>query len=118
MYGYATASSVATELTPFDLPRQTTSPGGLSAQSTALTQAAGTPAGTQQGTLSQMIGGWNPFAPGSASDTTGLNGVLNAIFGTNTAFGQFANNNILNTIFMSAFFMPAKHPAAQSNSSA
>ncbi len=116
MYGYAAASSVATELTPFDLPGQTTSPGGLTAQSAAVTQAVGTPAGTQQGALSQMMsampnapGGWNPFAPGSASDTIGLNGVLNAIFGTDTAFGQFANSNILNTIFISAFYMPSRY---------
>ena len=137
MYGYAAASAVATELTSFDAPQQTTSPGGLTAQSAAVTQAAGTPAGTQQSTLSQMIsampnalqtlaspsspsaqatglasvfelGGWNPFAPGSASDTTGLNGMLNAIFGTDTAFGQFANSNIVNTIFASGFFMPAR----------
>ena len=117
MYGYAAASSVAVELTPFEPPRQTTCPGGLAAQSAAVTQAVGTPAGTQQGTLSQMIsampsallGGWNPFAPGSASDTTGINGILNAIFGTDTAFGQFANSNILNTIFMSAFYMPSRY---------
>jgi PPE-repeat protein len=137
MYGYAAASAVATELSPFDPPQQTTSPGGLTAQSAAVTQAVGTPAGTQQSTLSQMIsampnalqtlasppspsaqttglasvfelGGWNPFAPGSASDTTGLNGLLNAIFGTDTAFGQFANSTIVNTIFASGFFMPAR----------
>jgi PPE-repeat protein len=116
MCGYAAASSVAAELTPFDPPGQTTSPSGLTAQSAAVTQALGTPAGTQQGTLSQLssampnaLGGWNPFAPGSASDTTGLNGVLNAIFGTDTAFGQFANSNILNTIFKPAFYMPGRY---------
>jgi PPE-repeat protein len=123
MYGYAAASSVATELTPFDPPGQTTSPGGLAAQSAAVTQAVSTPAGTQQGTLSQtispmpnaLLGGWNPFAPGSASDTTGLNGILNAIFGTDSAFGQFANSNILNSIFMSAFFMPGRYLGTQTS---
>jgi PPE-repeat protein len=137
MYGYATASAAATELTAFDPPQHTTSPGGLTAQTAAVSQAAATPAGTQQATLSQLVsampnalqgfaspsapsspatglgsvlelGGWNPFAPGSASDTTGLNGLLNAIFGTDTAFGQFANSNILNTIFGSGFYMPAR----------
>jgi PPE-repeat protein len=91
MYGYVDSSAVATELVPFDTPQQITSPAGPIAQSAAVTQA-----------------GWNPFAPGSASDTAGLNGLLNALFGIDTAFGQAANSNILNTIFISGFFMPAK----------
>lgn len=113
MDGYAAASSVATELTPFGPPLETTSPEGLTAQSASVAQAVGAAAGTQQGGLPQTMPnalvGWNPFAPGSASDTTGLNGVLNAIFGTNTAFGQFVNSNILNTVFMPAFYMPSKY---------
>jgi hypothetical protein len=55
------------------------------------------------------LGGWNPFAPGSASDTTGLNGVVNSLFGTNTTFGQFINANIWNTIFSSGFYMPGNY---------
>ena len=116
MCGYAAASSVAAELTPFDPPGQTTSSSGLIAQSAAVTQALGTPAGTQQGTLSQLssampnaLGGWNPFAPGSASDTTGLNGLINALFGTKTAFGQMLNAPIWNTIFASGFYMPGRY---------
>ena len=49
MYGYATASAVATELTPFHPPQHTTSPAGLTAQTAAVSQAAGTPAGTEPG---------------------------------------------------------------------
>ena len=82
MYGYAAASAAATELTPFDPPVTTTNP---------------------------VAAGWDPFAPGSASDTTGLNGLLNALFGTDTAFAQVINSNILNTIFMPAPYMPAKY---------
>lgn len=82
MYGYAAASAVATELTPFDPPESTINP---------------------------AVAGWNPFAPGSASETTGLNGWLNALFGTDTAFGQMVNSNILNTMFMPAWYMPAKY---------
>lgn len=134
MYGYAAASAVATELTPFDAPEQTTSLGGLAAQSAAVDQATATSAGAGQSTMSQLVAtvpsalqslatpaaagtgaegvldnlGLDIFAPGSASSTTGVTGLLNAIFGTNTAFGQFANSNILNTIFASAFFMPAR----------
>ena len=137
MYGYAGSSAVATQLTPFTEPQQTTSPGGLMAQSAAVAQAASTPAGTQQSTLSQLVsalpnalqglaspsssssqttglggildllGGFNPFAPGSANDTTGLDGLLNLVGGENTAAGQFLNANIWNTIFSSGFYMPS-----------
>jgi PPE-repeat protein len=137
MYGYAGSSAVATQLTPFTEPQQTTSPGGLMAQSAAVAQAASTPAGTQQSTLSQLVsalpnalqglaspsssssqttglggildllGGFNPLAPGSANDTTGLDGLLNLVGGENTAVGQFLNANIWNTIFSSGFYMPS-----------
>ena len=137
MYGYAGSSAVATQLTPFTEPQQTTSPGGLMAQSAAVAQAASTPAGTQQSTLAQLVsalpnalqglaspsssssqttglggildllGGFNPFAPGSANDTTGLDGLLNLVGGENTAVGQFLNANIWNTIFSSGFYMPS-----------
>ena len=137
MYGYAGSSAAATQLTPFTEPQQTTTPSGLTAQSAAVSQAAATPAGTQQSTLSQLIsampnalqglaspsssssqttglggildglGGFNPFAPGSANDTIGLNGLLN-LFGTdNTAFGALANSTLGNTIFSSGFYMPS-----------
>ncbi len=136
MYGYAASSAVATQLTQFTEPQQNTSSGGLAAQSAAVSQAAATPAGTQQSTLTQLmsalpatlqnlaspasscspasgldgvltgLGGWNPFAAGSATDTTGLNGLLN-LFGSDTAFGQFMNANIWNTIFSSGFYMPS-----------
>jgi PPE-repeat protein len=139
MYGYAASSAVATRLTAFTQPQQTTSPSGPAAQSTAVAKAAATPAGTQQSTLSQLVsampnalhglaspsssssqstglggllgglGGWNPFAPGSASDTTGLNGLLNALFGNDTAFGQLINAPIWNTIFASGFYMPGRY---------
>src|SRR5580693_9427932 len=48
MYGYAASSAVATQLTPFTEPQQTTTRSGLTVQSTAVSQAAATPAGTQQ----------------------------------------------------------------------
>ena len=57
MYGYAASSAVATELTPFDPPEQTTSSGGLAAQSAAVDQAAATAAGASQGAVSQLICG-------------------------------------------------------------
>jgi PPE-repeat protein len=46
MYGYTGASAAASQVTPFNTPQQTTTPGGLAGQSAAVTQAASTPAGT------------------------------------------------------------------------
>src|SRR6185437_10241823 len=132
MYGYAASSAAATRLIPFDPPRQNTNPAGQSVQSAAAGQATATSAGTGQNALSKLtsttpstlqslaspsattslssatgdLGGWNPFAPGSVSDTTGMNGLLNSLFGSDTAFGQFLNANIWNTIFSSGFYMP------------
>lgn len=40
MYGYATTSAAARQLTPFSSPQQTTNPAGLAAQNAAVTQAA------------------------------------------------------------------------------
>ena len=130
MYGYAGSSATATRLTSFSPAQPITNPTAATDQSAAVTQATATSAGTGQSTLSKLVatipdtlqslatpsststllsndlGGWNPFASGSASDTTGLNGVLNSLFGTNTAFGQLINANIWNTIFSSGFYMP------------
>jgi PPE-repeat protein len=39
MYGYATSSAAATQLTPFSSPHQTTNPDGLTAQNAAVAQA-------------------------------------------------------------------------------
>ncbi len=46
MYGYAGASSVASTVTPFTAPPDTTSPSGAVGMATAATQAAATPVGT------------------------------------------------------------------------
>jgi PPE-repeat protein len=54
MYGYAGASSVASTLTPFSTPAQTTNSAGLDALAAAVTQVAGTSAGTSVQTLSPL----------------------------------------------------------------
>jgi PPE-repeat protein len=54
MYGYAGASSVASTLTPFTTPPQTTNPAGLGGLAAAVTQAAGTSAGTGVQTVSPL----------------------------------------------------------------
>jgi PPE-repeat protein len=120
MYGYASSSALATQLTPFTEAQQTTSPGALSAQSAAVAAA-----GAQQSTLAQLIssvpsalqGLANPaastsllssiFSPSSGAESSGLSGLLNVISGSNgSAFGQLLNANIWNTIFSSGFYMP------------
>src|SRR5271166_5886928 len=131
MYGYAASSAVATQLTPFTEPQQTTTPSARTVQSTAVSQAAATPAGTQQSTLAQLVSalpnalqelasptssgtglggildGFNIFGSDSGSSSTGLSGLLNFISGANnSAFGEFLNANIWKTIFSSGFYMP------------
>ena len=51
MYGYAFDSKAASQVTPFTPPEQSTTEGGLGAQSAATAQAAGTSAGNAQTTL-------------------------------------------------------------------
>ncbi len=52
MYGYTTTSAAAAQLTPFCSPRRTTNPGGLTAQSAAVSQAN---AGAATDPFSQLI---------------------------------------------------------------
>ena len=54
MYSYAGAASAASTLTAFNLPLETTNPGGLAGMSAAVTQAAGTSAGTGMQTVSPL----------------------------------------------------------------
>jgi PPE-repeat protein len=51
MYGYAGASSSASQVTPFTSPPQTTNPGGLATQVAATAQSAGTAVGTDAETI-------------------------------------------------------------------
>jgi PPE-repeat protein len=55
MYGYAGSSAAAATLTPFTAPQQNTNPGGLAAQSAAVTNSNGTSAGTSTETVIQQI---------------------------------------------------------------
>lgn len=54
IYGYATTSAAARQLTPFSSPQQTTNPAGLAAQNAAVTQAATNSAGNTPTALSQL----------------------------------------------------------------
>src|SRR5271154_2081259 len=54
MYGYAGAASAASTLTAFTIPLETTNPGGLTGLAAAVTQAAGTSAGTGMQVVSPL----------------------------------------------------------------
>lgn len=79
MNGYAVASTAATRLTPVTAPRSNTSPEGVAAQATSVTNAAQAPAGTVQSTVS----------------SSGLAGLLSG--SDNSAFGTFTNGNFFST---------------------
>ena len=131
MYGYAASSAAASQLTSFTQPEQIANATGPTAQAAAVTEAAATSAGTGQSTLSQLLSavpnalqslaspassgsglsgildGFNIFSSGSGSSSSGLSGLLNLISGSNgSAFGDFMNADIWNTIFSSGFYMP------------
>jgi PPE-repeat protein len=131
MYGYAGSSAVASQLTSFDQPARVADATGSTTQAAAVAQASATSVGTAHSTLSQLLatlpgalqslaspassgsqlsgalGGFNVFTPGSS--TTGLPGALNVIFGSNgSALGGFLNSDVLNSVFASGFYMPAR----------
>jgi PPE-repeat protein len=115
MYGYAGSSAAASTLTPFAAPPTTTT----------VSQAAGT--GTSA-PLSQLVTSVPAALQGLASPATssgsGLNGmmnwlgldganlttpagILNFLAGTDgSPLGAFLNDNGLNTLFSSGFYMP------------
>ena len=62
MYGYAGAASAASTLTPFTTPLPTTNPSGLTGMGAAVTQAAGTSAGTGAQTVSPLSSAAAPSA--------------------------------------------------------
>lgn len=55
MYAYAGTSAVASELTPFTQPEQSTNPGGPAAQAAAVARAAADATGTNAATLTEMF---------------------------------------------------------------
>jgi PPE-repeat protein len=57
MYAYGGASSIASQLTPFRPPPQTSNPAGTVGQATAVAHAAATSAGTNAQTLPQLTSG-------------------------------------------------------------
>ncbi len=118
MYGYAASSAAAAQLSQFVEPRQTTSPGGPTAQSAAVAQALAAPAGTQQNTLSQLMSAL-PAALQGLSSPASFSSPASEIVGLLTGSGSGSpaldnlwaqwgpNANIWNTVFSSGFYMPS-----------
>ncbi|KAA1251154.1 PPE family protein [Mycobacterium simiae] len=90
MYGYATNSAAATQLTPFCSPQQSTNPDGLPAQRSAVNQAVSSSTGSAATVLSrlsalvpqalQAVGDWPNILP---EDFT----ILDAIFAVYATVG-------------------------------
>jgi PPE-repeat protein len=76
MYGYAGASAIATQLTPFSEPVQTADQGGLAAQAVAVGQAIATPAGTSASEAAAPELALAPDAVSITSIFTSINQVL------------------------------------------
>ena len=98
MYGYAASSAAALTLAPFTPPKSTTNPAGLTGQSAAVAQAAGTTAGshaqtvasTSLSTVPQTLQGLSQptqTASGLSSLVTG-NGAAMATSGASGASGS------------------------------
>ena len=86
MDSYASSSAAATKVTPFTAAPQTTNAGGLASQAAAVTQAAGTSAGSAQSTVSSQLATAQPGNPLlqtganlSTDYTDTLNGLLNTV---------------------------------------
>ena len=128
MYGYAGSSAAASALTPFANPPPTTS--GAAGALSQVAGTTGTGAGTQatlaqlmsalpttlQGLASPGLGGATSASPlGEIANWLGMGGVdlsspagiLNFLSGADgNALGTFLNDNGLNTLFSSGFYMP------------
>jgi PPE-repeat protein len=93
MNGYASASSAATQLTPLTAPQSPTNADGVAGQTAAVAQAAETPAGTVQSTLSSATSGNAGSSVGSLSSW--LASLLSG--SDNSALGTFWNGNFFST---------------------
>ena len=92
MDSYAGSSAAATKVTPFTAAPQITNASGLATQAAAVTQAAGTSAGSAQSIVSSLSGLPGPLSAllqigaNLATDYTDtLNGLLNSLIGPGTS---------------------------------
>jgi PPE-repeat protein len=106
MNGYASASDIASELTPLSAPQSTTNPNGAADQANAVAQAVETPTGSAQSILSSAafgdprgILGWLESLLAAGSDPSSpLSGLASLLSGSdNSALGTFLSSNLLST---------------------
>ncbi len=98
MYGYAGSSAAATVLTPLNSPQQNTSPGASAGQAAAVSQAAGTPAGDVQNTVSSLV---QTFAGMSSEVPAALQNLATAAQSTSASSFLDTLSNLI-TIFAGA----------------
>jgi len=79
MYGYASAAATATTMTPFTPPASTTNSAGMASQAAAVTEAAGTSAGSAQTTLSQLTSAVPAALQGLASPAASTSGISDGL---------------------------------------
>jgi PPE-repeat protein len=100
MYGYAGASSAASQVTPFTTPPQTTNPGGLATQVAASAQSAGTSGGTDAETIMssgpQLISGM-PQALQSLSSPQSVSSIASTATDT-TSSSSSSSMSLLNEL--------------------
>ncbi|EUA09998.1 PPE family protein [Mycobacterium kansasii 732] len=114
MYGYAGSSAAATQLSPFVEPQQSTNSSGLAAQAAAVTEAAGTSAGSQPSTLSGLISMVPSALQGLSgpTSTSWLQVIWDLLTGSGPAWWQTLwnvwgpNANVWNTISSTGLFVP------------
>jgi PPE-repeat protein len=118
MYGYAGSSAAASTLTPFAAPPATTTTAGAVGTGTqtaaaqlvtsvpAALQGLASPTAATTSSTSGLDGIMNWLGLGGSNLTT-PSGILSFLAGTDgSPLGAFLNNNGLNTIFSSGFYMP------------
>ncbi len=85
-------------------------------QNLASPAASGTSGSPLSGILGNLLGGADPFAPGSNASTSGISGFFNTIDGTTgSSFGSLLSSGLGNGISSGGYFNPALlSPAATS----
>ena len=101
IYGYASASATASQVTPFTTPPQTTNPSGLAGQVSAAAQSGGTSSGTDIETIMssgpQLISG-TPQALQSLSSPQTLGALASTATGSSGSPSSTSSLSMLNEL--------------------
>src|ERR1700758_3606849 len=88
MYGYAGSAAVATQLTPFTEPPQTTNPAGAGGQAAAAAQAVGSaPGGHAQSALTHLMSAVQQTLQSAAAPAAALPSSITTIAGAAESIG-------------------------------